>query len=509
MPTKKYVVIGLLTMLCSLSLAGCLSQGDKGQAISFHPLDMGRKANVSCFEQEKNGGLWVGLDGNGLAYRESPNASFRFYNKLSGTLPSDVVLCMYRDHSDVLWFGTFGDGIFCWDGKDFKQPVNERLRDKGLEYVSAFWEDNDKRMWVASLRQGLYCCDSTGVVTVLNEENSPLATNCILGLESFDQTHVFIATGWGLFVLDTKNRQVRPVTDSKGIVLLERQLVRSLYAASDSMLWIGTQTGLYVYNSTNGHCEHLTTDDGLADNYVKAISADKSGDIWATSEHHVTHIKKTLEDNKTWHYKCEVLGKDQIPGNTVFHVRAIACTMDGRMLLGTSEGCLVATAGEGMASLKGPAFPWWLVVFAVIFLLLCLLLTAQLVWRHSVSPPVHQYSEIEPSETTVVPADEQFKEKAIHIVEENIANSEFSVEQLSEALGMSRGHLYKKLVAITGKPPLEFIRIIRVKKGRQLLEKSGENISQVAWSIGMSPKQFSKYFKEEYGMLPSDFVKRK
>lgn len=72
---------------------------------------------------------------------------------------------------------------------------------------------------------------------------------------------------------------------------------------------------------------------------------------------------------------------------------------------------------------------------------------------------------------------------------------------------MSRGHLYKKLIMITGKSPLEFIRILRVKRGKQLLEQSQLNVSQIAYQIGLSPKQFAKYFKEEFGYVPSEYIK--
>ena len=86
-------------------------------------------------------------------------------------------------------------------------------------------------------------------------------------------------------------------------------------------------------------------------------------------------------------------------------------------------------------------------------------------------------------------------------------NSDFSVEDLSAAVNMSRGHLYKKLISITGKSPLEFIRILRIKRGRQLLEESQLSISQISYQVGLSPKQFSKYFKDEYGFLPSEYKK--
>ena len=115
--------------------------------------------------------------------------------------------------------------------------------------------------------------------------------------------------------------------------------------------------------------------------------------------------------------------------------------------------------------------------------------------------------DISPSEITVSSLDEQLIEKAIRAVEENMDNSEFSVEELSSYVGMSRGHLYKKLIMITGKSPLEFIRVLRVKRGKQLLEQSQLNISQIAYQIGLSPKQFAKYFKEEFGYVPSEYIK--
>ena len=113
--------------------------------------------------------------------------------------------------------------------------------------------------------------------------------------------------------------------------------------------------------------------------------------------------------------------------------------------------------------------------------------------------------EVSPSEITITSLDEQLISKAIRIVEDNMSNMDFSVDDLSSAIGMTRGHLYKKLMAITGKAPLEFIRTIRIKRGRQLLEKSQLGVADIAYRVGLSPKQFSKYFKEMFGKLPSDY----
>ena len=116
---------------------------------------------------------------------------------------------------------------------------------------------------------------------------------------------------------------------------------------------------------------------------------------------------------------------------------------------------------------------------------------------------------INTSEIEISSIDEKLLKKAISLVEKNISEAKFSVEDMSHELGMSRVYLYKKLMAITGRSPIEFIRIIRLKRGAQLLEKSQMTIAEVAYEVGFnSPRYFSKYFEEEYGMLPSAFIKK-
>ena len=114
-----------------------------------------------------------------------------------------------------------------------------------------------------------------------------------------------------------------------------------------------------------------------------------------------------------------------------------------------------------------------------------------------------------PSDIVITSLDEKLIEKAIKYVEENISRSELSVEELSRELGMSRVHLYKKLLQITGKTPIEFIRVIRLKRAAQLLRESQLHVSEVAYEVGFNnPKYFSRYFKDEFGVLPSVYQEK-
>lgn len=110
------------------------------------------------------------------------------------------------------------------------------------------------------------------------------------------------------------------------------------------------------------------------------------------------------------------------------------------------------------------------------------------------------------SELTITSLDEQFLSNAIKCVEDNMSSADFSVETMSSLLGVHRTQLYKKLINLTGKSPVEFIRLIRLKRAAQYLAKSQMFISEIAYTVGFSsPKLFTKHFKDEFGMSPRDY----
>lgn len=97
--------------------------------------------------------------------------------------------------------------------------------------------------------------------------------------------------------------------------------------------------------------------------------------------------------------------------------------------------------------------------------------------------------------------------KAVECVQRNISNSDFSVEALSSELSMHRMTLYRKLVSITGLNPTLFIRAVRLKYAAGLLRGGLGSIAEAAYQSGFnSARLFSKYFKEQFGLLPSQYV---
>jgi transcriptional regulator GlxA family with amidase domain len=117
---------------------------------------------------------------------------------------------------------------------------------------------------------------------------------------------------------------------------------------------------------------------------------------------------------------------------------------------------------------------------------------------------------LEPKEITVTSTDEKFLVKVMEVVESRMADVTFSVEQLSEAVGMSRKNLHRKMVALLDQAPNEFIRIFRLKAAMQLLEKQGGSVKEVAFAVGFNNlSYFAKCFKEQFGLSPTEVTIRK
>ena len=102
--------------------------------------------------------------------------------------------------------------------------------------------------------------------------------------------------------------------------------------------------------------------------------------------------------------------------------------------------------------------------------------------------------------------DDAFLRKFAEQIEAVYADPEYNVEKLSETLGLSRGHLHRKIKELTGTAPVEFLRTYRLNKATQLLRQNAYTVSEVAYRTGFSsPAYFSKCFKAVYGVTPTEY----
>lgn len=115
--------------------------------------------------------------------------------------------------------------------------------------------------------------------------------------------------------------------------------------------------------------------------------------------------------------------------------------------------------------------------------------------------------DVNPTELVIDSPGEQFFKKVLLLIDNNISNPNFSVEELSSEVFVSRYTLYKKIFAMTGKTPNELVRSMRLKRAAQLLETGHLTISQICNKVGFkSQKYFVKMFKAEFNSIPSKYM---
>ncbi|OGU70527.1 MAG: hypothetical protein A2V93_02815 [Ignavibacteria bacterium RBG_16_34_14] len=115
---------------------------------------------------------------------------------------------------------------------------------------------------------------------------------------------------------------------------------------------------------------------------------------------------------------------------------------------------------------------------------------------------------LSPKDIAVTSADQRFLEKAIEIVEKEMKEPDFSVEQFSKEVGMSTSQLYRKIHALTNQTPVEFIRTFRLKRAASLLNQKFGNVAEIAFEVGFNNlSYFAKCFRELFGKSPSEYSK--
>ena len=117
---------------------------------------------------------------------------------------------------------------------------------------------------------------------------------------------------------------------------------------------------------------------------------------------------------------------------------------------------------------------------------------------------------LSPSEPLITDKDETFLNDVIETVEQGMTDPQFSIDAVALSMGLGRTTFYKKLKSLTQRSPVEFVRDIRLKRGKQLLDSGQHNVSEIAYMVGFSSSgYFATCFKEAYQVSPSEYLKTK
>ena len=331
------------------------------------------------------------------------------------------------------------------------------------------------------------------------------------------------------------------------------------YEEGKRYLYLGTLDGLLVFNSHDSIVTRITEEDGLKCNNVTAICPDQRERIWVTTAHGgiscVSVVGRDSFDIANYglldgidlegrefqmcslHYndKDDLMTAGFAGGIITFHPDSAATIRQYIFHHNPNiQPTKVETVATGATDKNHSPSWWWLLAVATVIASGFVLwlrkknskgkigeappapVDEQAVAVQQVKAQPSTVQAIAPSEETVemlkneksesFKLDEQFRQKLQQVVEQNLGNEDFSVQQLSEQMAMDRSVLYRRMQVLNLDTPANYIKRIRMEVAARLLRETDLPINEIAMRTGFSnAKYFSVTFKQEFGKSPKDY----
>lgn len=480
----------------------------------------GIEENISSFAIDGKGRLWTAYDGAGIAVGK---------DTVLTDLPSRTVTNLLPMPDGNVLAASYGGGVFMVDTLLRVIPLtglgagSSSSRSRGMA-VDAFG-----KLWVATFSDGVVRHDlKAGTSDKFNISNSALKTDYITDLCTSPRgDSIFVATHYGVFAFEARSGLSSEIkTPFAGD---DRIAVDQLAFDGKGDLYFATAHGLA---DRLGRCVAL---EGMP---LIALKGAKDGTLWCSSDSAVYHVDVSCNP-----YRVETFR--DLDGLR-FCKYALYDTGDGTVLAGAFgamavissdfTGNITENADKGNSSSEWPVYVIGIIIVMLAAALLLFTLSRRtrkkvrigsLVAdqvsgsdkestaeseagsetdvdtpaRHSNETDVHIGNATDSHNGNETDADRSWLQSIDSIIDANISDADFSIEDLGRHAGMSRSNLYKRIKAITGLSPLEYLRDRRVARGRELLaQATGKHVrptlSEIAYQVGMSPRQFSKYLRQ-------------
>lgn len=468
--------------------------------------------NVSAILEDHKGNLWIGTDGYGLICKQP--YSDKVIHKVD--VPGNIVVSLMEDRKGRLWIGTYLHGLLCYDNGETKHYTkkNSGLADNS---VYCLQEDDGEHpssgfghIWIGTL----WGCLQRLTPETSEWESFPGASqdeSTAMCLSHDGSKTLYAGTLAGLCQIDIETGTRRMLLGNRQGKPFQQKDIQSLYRDSRGLLWMGHSKGVTIWDEATDSLTYLNKQTGLCDDVVRGIAEDEEGRVWITTGNGCSVVSFSASDSLA----LTIDNYSQYDGLTDnnFSRHSVIRLSNGDMVLGSVDGYSVVCLADDVERDREQAPSFWRSLTLWLFVALLLAVAAYEVrwyrhWRRMRQKAAREQL-VSPSELEITSQDEQLIQKAVKAVEDNLTN-DFTVEDLAAALGMTRGHLYRKMMTITGKGPADFIRTIRLKRARQLLDESGMQIAEITYAVGYSsPKVFSRNFKAKFGVVPSDYLKNK
>lgn len=491
----------------------------------------------NCFTKvyEDNDLLWIGTN-NGLICYSLVSDSIKYKIPELGNVTS-----IKSDGKGFIWVSTANKGIYKIQGSEvvdtFKNP----------KYVSCI-DILDKQLWVGTCEGEVIMIDTrTGRMsdfTYLCGLNGDIINQLVVDVYE----HIWIATNSRLIEYNPADNSQYSYLTSDASFMLDRFIPTAMCDVESGKLLFGGISGVCAFSpsdrldKTGGSSTTVITDIMVKEEsafFGDARNRYKVGERLTLSknDNNVTIFFSSLDfiDSNKIRYAYRLKGLDEEWNYTYFGGNFVTYKHlpKGDYVFEVKATDEYGVWSKNITSLDIKCLPafyetWWA---KSLYWLSASLFIIVLVWydirrRNRKNEELYsdsvelskmrEYlvmsgnnkdkSDIKITETEIVQLDELLLQKILKVVEDNMAEPDFDVSVLAEKVGMSRSSLQRKLKSITGLTPLEYIKKVKMKHAKLLLEDHSRTVSEVALTLGyFNRKHFSNCFKEEYGMTPGEY----
>lgn len=236
--------------------------------------------NINSLCKDNEGTLWVGTDNDGIygiSLDGKPNVHFRNLG-ISSSVPN-VIMSIYEDSENNLWLGSYLGGMNRLNRKTGHcEYVKDLLNEQGnpVEYVYDFAEDSDKRLWIATMGDGLYCYDLNSRQIIKNLPKL-VDNRWVTNLYYSKDNKLYVGTYDGVGCIDLNTDEYKTEW------FLRRQIILSIYEDKAGKIWLGTSCGLVEWELKEAQFFTYTQSDGLPSNAIYGIEGDADGCLWLST----------------------------------------------------------------------------------------------------------------------------------------------------------------------------------------------------------------------------------
>jgi signal transduction histidine kinase/ligand-binding sensor domain-containing protein/DNA-binding response OmpR family regulator len=270
------------------------ARGSTFRNYGFNPFDPQRSIGTYCVIsviEDSAGDVWMGTDGDGLYKINAINQKIEhFSTTTTPSIPSNVITALLEDRDKNVWIGTYVDGMFRYNRHTRRFDQHHHTSTPHAlshDHISAFTQDNDGILWIATDGGGLNSFDpaTQHIRHYKSNERTPLesrlSNNWVYALHIDKDNCIWIGTARGVnrFDLKTQTLSNAPLVNT----LLSNKLIYAINEDLQGNLWLGGFSGLYNINKQTGAITQRTTLDGLPDNMINGIEIDDEQNLWLST----------------------------------------------------------------------------------------------------------------------------------------------------------------------------------------------------------------------------------